>query len=96
MVWSTVGRIINNYHLGTHPDDHMYDIHLHKEQNFFLFWVSVADYKVMVILQLPCVRYKAVITTNVVLANQWLVLWLSICFICMALAIYVIDIAGQW
>ena len=22
--------IINNYHLGTHPDDHMYDIHLHK------------------------------------------------------------------
>ena len=64
------GGIINNYHLGTHPDDHMYDIHLHKEQNFFLFWVSVADYKAMVNLELPCVRYKAVITTKVVLANQ--------------------------
>ena len=55
------GGIINNYHLGTPPDDHMYDIHLYKEQNLFLFWVSVADYKAMVNLQLPCVCYKAVI-----------------------------------
>ena len=64
------GGIIINYLLGTHPDDHMYDIHLHKEQNVFLFWVSVADYKVIVNLQLPCVHSKAVITTEVVLDNQ--------------------------
>ena len=64
------GGIIINYLLGTHPDDHMYDIHLHKEQNVFLFWVSVTDYKMIVNLQLPCVYSKAVITAEVVLDNQ--------------------------